>query len=349
MLARSHSLRTLTAGALLATPLLAVPLAVPAVAADWRPYGPPGMPAYSAQVTTTEPATASESEGVVLIDTELDYGTGEAAGTGLVLTSDGTVVTNHHVVEGSTSITVTDPSTGTTYDADLVGYDAAADIAVLQLQDASGLTTIDPDRTTSVGEDVTAVGNAGGTGTLSAADGSVTATGADIQVSDEQGGYESLSDLIQVDATVISGDSGGALLDADDEVIGMNVAASTGYVIEGYAIPISTVLSLADRIEAGDTSGGIELGYGAALGIQVYAGSGGLQVGGVVRGGAADDAGLTAGSTLTSVDGTAVDTVDQIAAVLAEHAPGDSVRITWTDSSGSSHTARATLGQAPVA
>ncbi len=353
MLSRSHTLRTMTAGALLATPLLAVPLAGPAEAADWHPYpGPPRAPAAAtaaAPATMLEPASASESTGVVLIETEVEYGAGEAAGTGLVLTSNGTVVTNHHVVEGSTGIRVTDPSTGTTYDADLVGYDADADVAVLQLQGASGMATVDTDVTTEVGEDVTAVGNAGGAGTLSAADGEVTATGADIEVSDERGGYASLTDLIQVDAYVISGDSGGALLDADDEVIGMNVAASAGGgAVESYAIPIRTVLGLADRIEAGDTGGGIELGYDAALGVQVYPSATGLSIAGVVTDGAADEAGVTADATLLSVDDAEVSTVDELVAVLDEHAVGDTVRLRWSDASGAEHTATATLGRAPV-
>jgi S1-C subfamily serine protease len=298
-----------------------------------------------------DPATAAESAGVVLIDTVVDYGEGEAAGTGLVLTSNGYVLTNHHVVADSTSITVTVPSTGTDYVADVVGYDATDDVAVLHLEGASGLTTVRTDTAgVAAGTAVTAVGNAEGGGTLLAADGTVTAASADITVSDDQGGTESLSDLIQVDADVVSGDSGGALLDADDEVVGMNVAASSGSAdVVGYAIPISTVLHVAAEIRAGDSGGDIELGYGAALGVELPTGSTSPVVAGVIQGGAANKAGITAGSTITSFDGTDITSADTLTTAISKHDAGDRVRVTWTDSAGQEHTATVTLGRAPVA
>lgn len=204
----------------------------------------------------SEPATESESRGVMLIDTAVDYGTARGAGTGLTLTDDGIVVTNHHVVDGATSIAVTDPSSGETYDATVLGYDDVHDVAVLQLAGASGLATVATDQgSADRGDEVTAVGNASGQGWLSAADGTVTDPSTAITVNNEDGTASGLRGLIETDADVVSGDSGGALLDEDGEVIGMNVAATADSAeISGYAIPIDTVLDIASQVLAG-TSG----------------------------------------------------------------------------------------------
>ncbi|MDH2412766.1 trypsin-like peptidase domain-containing protein [Nocardioides sp. CER19] len=371
----AHRLRRIVAATVLAAPLVALPVAAPAAVAA-ADYGYPGLGGgwsagsgyggdggdqsygyggYSSYPTTStldaQQATAQESTGVVLVDTVVDYGTGEAAGTGLVLTADGIVLTNHHVVADSTSITVTVPSTGREYVADVVGYDATDDVAVLQLEHASGLATVTTDTGgATTGQAVTAVGNAEGGGTLLAADGTVTAPSSNITVSDDQGGTESLSHLIQVNADVVSGDSGGALLDSDGEVIGMNVAASSGRAdVTGYAIPIGTVLDLATRIIAGDTTGDIELGYDGALGVQLYGASGAPVVAGLVDNGAAADAGITTGSTITSFGGAEVTSIDQLSTAVAKHDAGDRVRVGWTDTSGQAHTATVTLGRAPVA
>ena len=126
------------------------------------------------------------SKGVVLIDTVLRYAGARGAGTGVVLTSSGQIMTNYHVVEGTTSITVTVASTGTTYMATVVGHDQTHDVALLQLEDASGLDTVAVDRDpVAVGDQVTAVGNAGGTGSLTAADGKVTALNATVTTAAE--------------------------------------------------------------------------------------------------------------------------------------------------------------------
>ena len=363
MAVRHPRLRTALAGVLV-VPLVATPVvAAPAVAlADYGGRGGYGiyggydgwpLGGYAATPTTATidaaPATAAESRGVVLVRTEIDYGTAEAAGTGLVLAADGIVVTNHHVVQGATSVTVTVPG-GDTYTADVVGYDATHDIAVLRLRGASALATVATDTgAVTAGEQVTAVGNAEGTGTLAAADGTVTTPRTAITVQEDDGGSARLAGLIEVDADVVSGDSGGALLDADGEVIGMNVAASSGSAqISGYAIPIRRVLRIADRILAGDETGDVVVGYEAALGVELY-GSGTPVVAGVPDGGAAAAAGITPGSTISTVDGTNVSRLSDITRVLAAHKPGDVVVVTWTDRAGVEHRARVTLGRAPLA
>ena len=355
----SHHL-TRIAATLLTVPLLALPAVVPATAATaapapavavrWGTTPPAGgwLPQAASTGSATTRASAAESAGVVLIDTIVDYGSGEAAGTGLVLSADGRVVTNHHVVAGATQVEVTDPATGTRYSADVLGYDPETDVAVLQLEDAAGLATIDPDTATvDPGEDVTAVGNSNGAGVLTAATGEVTDADTDITVSSETGAAE-LTDLIEVDATVVPGDSGGALLDADGEVVGMNVAASsTGTT--GYAIPISTVLDLADQILAGDDSGAVTLGYAPALGVQLAGRTSGLLVAGVVDGGAAAQSGVTPGSVITGLDGEDLADYSDLTAALAAHQPGDEVELGWTDATGTAQTATVTLGRAPLA
>ena len=357
------------ATATVAAAALVLPLSVAAVAPaaaatflvdrGWPPYA--GQPyGYTSPYTSTasldtSEATATQSEGLVTITSEVGFGEGEAAGTGVVIGSDGLVVTNHHVVEGATSIEVTVVSTGRTYDAEVLGSNAKRDVAVLRLEDASGLATATTDASgVSVGDDVTAVGDAGGDGgALTAADGTVTDEAHSITVADEQtGDAHRLTQLIEVDADIIPGDSGGALVSSTGEVVGMNVAASSDSArITGYFIPIKRVLRIAARVVAGQDTASITLGYDAFLGVSL-SGSGATLAGvldGVLDGGAAEAAGLGAGESITSIGGTSVTTYAQLQDAVAAHDPGDRVRVTWASASGSSHSATVTLGRAPVA
>lgn len=220
----------------------------------------------------SSPASTEESTGVVLIDTQLGYENAEAAGTGIVLSKDGLVLTNNHVIADSTKISVTVATTGKTYEASVVGSDSTEDVAVLQLKDASDLqpATVDDDSVT-VGDDVTAVGNSEGQGQLQAADGTVTDLGASVTTT-AQGSEDSetLNNMIQVQADIVSGDSGGALLDDEGEVVGMNTAASSGSAtVTGFAIPIESALSTAESIIDGEQTSTNTLGYPAFLGIGV--------------------------------------------------------------------------------
>ncbi|MGN6204891.1 S1C family serine protease [Humibacter sp.] len=328
----------------------------------------------SSSSSSAQAATASEEKGVVVIDTNLAYEGAQAAGTGIVLTSSGEILTNNHVVEGSTSITVTVPATGTSYKASVVGTDATDDVAVLQLSGASGLATATLDNDgVSVGDNVTVVGNAGGTGTLVAADGSVTGTGKSITTQSEGVvASESLTGLIETNADIQAGDSGGPLYDSQGEVVGIDTAASASQnVSDGYAIPIETALGIAHRIESGQASSTVTIGLPAFLGVEVasdasssgYSGLGGASlgynngqsatqgavVGGVIDGTPAASAGLTAGDTITAVDGTAIASSSDLTSALAQYKPGDSVTITWVDSAGASHSASVTLTSGPAA
>ncbi|MEU8223582.1 trypsin-like peptidase domain-containing protein [Kribbella sp. NPDC048915] len=175
---------------------------------------------------------AQVSPGLVDVNTVLGFENARAAGTGIVLSSDGEVLTNHHVIEGATSISVTDIGNGKTYSASVVGYDENHDIAVLRLKDASGLQTAktgDSD-TVKLGDQVVGVGNAGGVGGKpSYAVGRVTGLNQTITATDENGqDPEQLENLIQTDANIQPGDSGGPLVDANGEVIGVDVAGNGG-------------------------------------------------------------------------------------------------------------------------
>ena len=309
-------------------------------AGPWASDGSGGSD--SAQSRATD-ATKAQEKGLVYLTSSVSGGT--SAGTGMVLTDDGDVVTNYHVVEGATSITAQVVSTGRTYRATVVGYDASDDVALLELTDASGLTTVttDPQGDVQVGDAVTGVGNAyGDGGAASAAAGTVSALHQSISVASESGqGAEQLSDLIQVDADIIAGDSGGALYDEEGEVIGMNTAASTGtQEVTGYAIPIANVLRIVDQIDSGVASDGVQIADDSATQ------TAGVLVDGVVNGSAAAAAGLTEGSIITAFDGGAATSAEALASAVAEHAVGDSVSITWTSSDGTPHEATVTLRSA---
>jgi S1-C subfamily serine protease len=298
---------------------------------------------------TTGQASGDQLTGLVRIVSTMKYDGAEAAGTGMVLTSDGEVVTNHHVVEGATSVKVTVMSTGQTYTATVVGTDPTADVAVLQLRGASGLDTVSTDTDgVTRGDAVTAVGDGNGTVSyLSAATGQVIATDQSITTQSEGTAEgESLTGLIEISSDVVGGYSGGATYDADGQVVGMTTAASSGGDVVGYAIPISKVLTIADDLESGVQDTAYSYGYPAFLGIGL---GNGTVVQGVYDGTPAADAGISAGDTITEVDGTSVTTADQLHSLIAAHSPGDGVRLTWTDSSGSSHSATITLDQGPVA
>lgn len=340
----------------------------------WGDQGSGGSTQQGDSSSTTtdvdsDPASSTQSAGVVLVDTELGYENAAGAGTGIVLTSDGEVATNYHVVEGATSIKVTVASTGATYTATVVGHSASTDVALLQLRDASGLTVASlDDDSLATGDSVTAVGNAGGTGTLTAADGRVTDLSTSITTASEGSvAGEKLTGLIETTADVVPGDSGGPLLDHEGEVVGLDVAASNGSTsatIDGYAIPISDALAVVAQIRTGDSTGTVQVGAKAFLGVQVtdtataYPGAAydpstttaaGATVAEVVTDSPAADAGLEAGDTITAVGSTAVTSATDLSTALADHGVGDQVRISWTDAQGSAHHGTVTLAASPTA
>ncbi len=312
--------------------------------------------------TTSGQATSAQSVGVVDINTVIDYGTQEAAGTGIVLTAGGEILTNNHVIDGATSIKVTVVSTGKTYTATVVGDDPTDDVALLQLSGASGLQTakLGDSSSVAVGNTVTAVGNAGGTGgTPSAATGTVTALNQQITASDQGGGNsETLTGMIEINADIQAGDSGGPLYSSSGSVIGIDTAASSqsfNQTTTGFAIPINKALSIAKQIESGTETATIHIGPTAFLGVQLGSSAGsfgssssGATISGVLAGSAAQQAGLAAGDTITAVNGQSIASADALSTAMAGFNPGDKVTLTWVDSSGQSHSATITLGSGPA-
>jgi len=208
---------------------------------------------------------AKVGPSVVAIDTEITQrrgpytARGRGAGTGVVLTADGEILTNAHVVDGATTITVTVNGTDQALPATLVAADTRNDLALLKVQGVSDLTpaTLGSSDATVVGDDVVAVGNALALeGGMSVTRGIVSALHRSIEAGSESGS-ESLSGLIQTDAAISSGNSGGPLVNAHGEVIGINTAVAgssdtTTASNIGFAIPIDTAKQIVDQLRAGN-------------------------------------------------------------------------------------------------
>jgi S1-C subfamily serine protease len=338
--------------------------------------------AFGSTTLTTAQVASKVDPGLVDVVSTLGYQNGEAAGTGQVLTSTGEVLTNNHVIDGATSVKVRDIGNGRTYTAKVVGYNKTKDVAVLQLQNASGLQTVSLSSAgVQAGQKVVAVGNAlGKGGTPSVATGKVTATGRTITASDEDAGNaEQLHGLIQTNAGIQPGDSGGPLLNTAGDVVGMNTAASSNIsttafarqseqpATQAFAIPITEATSIASQIEAGQASSTVHIGATAFLGVEVSpassaggfggsfgngdgsSASAGATVAGVVSGSAAAQAGLAQGDVITSVAGHTIASSTDVSSALAAHHPGDKISLSWTDQTGQSQTATVTLGSGPAA
>ena len=288
----------------------------------------------------------------------------EGAGTGMVLTSDGEVLTNNHVVQGAWKISVKVPD-GSSYTATVVGVDPAHDVALIQLQDASNLETITPgdSSSVSVGDHVSGIGNAlGKGGTPAVATGSVTGLDRSITANDPNGSSEKLTGMIQTNAHIQPGDSGGALVSSDGQVVGMITAGSDTQTTSasatsvGFAIPISTALDVIDQIHAGG-GGTVLMGERGYLGVAVQSldptsaqrlgVSSGALVAGVQPDGPAAQAGMTVPAVITAVDGKSVTSPESLGPLLHSHTPGQSAQVTWVDATGS-HTATVQLIAGPA-
>jgi S1-C subfamily serine protease len=300
-------------------------------------------------------SAAGPTTGVVDVNTTLGYERGSAAGTGIVLTSSGEVLTNNHVIRGATSIRVVVPATGRSYTAFVAGYSLTADIALLKLSNASGLktATIGNSAGVELGDRVKAVGNAGGRGGVPVVTaGSITALHRSITVGDDHGGAARLTDLIGTSASLEPGDSGGPLLDASGRVIGVDAAAETGFTFDrgatggGYAIPINRAIAVVKTIEAGHSTATVHVGPTSFLGVNVAqsdrfgdAPAAGALVSGVLSGSPADRAGIAAGDVITSVAGRKVTSPPSLVAALLHTKPGAPVRVGWVDRLGAVHSA----------
>ena len=316
--------------------------------------------AVSSSGMTTSQVSEMVSPSVVVITTEQVvysqwswYGQNQVesgAGSGVIISSDGYILTCAHVVSGASQITVTIGDTD--YTATVVGEDDTSDVAVLKI-DATGLTpaTVGDSDSLSVGDSVLAVGNPlgelGGTvtsGIVSALNRSVTIQGSS---------STNTMSLIQMDASVSPGNSGGGLFNMNGELIGLVNAKSSSSDAEGlgFAIPINDAIQVAqDLLENGYVSGRPYMGItyiavtdaqtAAQLNVNAY----GVYVVDVVQGGPADKAGLKAGDRIVSIDGTEIAQKDDLGTLMQQHTAGDTLSITVARD-GQMQTVSLTLGE----
>ena len=215
--------------------------------------------------------------GLVDITSALGFSGGQAEATGMVISPDGEVLTNNHVINGSTKLKATIVGSKKSYIATVVGYDATNDVAVIQLQNAAGLKTVPlgDSGTVKVSDPVVALGNADGRGGAPAVTGNITGLNQTITASDEgsTAGKETLHGMMQTNAEIVPGDSGGPLANASGQVIGMDTAAATstfgGQQNVGFAIPINRALQIASQIKSGKGGGSIKIGLSGFLGVLV--------------------------------------------------------------------------------
>jgi S1-C subfamily serine protease len=316
--------------------------------------------------------------GLVDVTSDLKYSGATAEGTGMVLTSNGLVLTNNHVIDEATQVSATLVESDKTYTARVVGYDSTDDVALLQLVGASGLKTVNLGNSSKVKVDeaVLALGNAGGRGGLpSTAQGTIEGLNKSIQASDEGAGTtENLKGMLETDAPIQEGDSGGPLVNGSGQVVGMDTAAYSGgggqgsTAILGYAIPINKAVTIADEIADGKASSSVHIGLAGFMGVDVanaddpkscVTGTGGDGFGGLggytpaVKSGAlvcnvypgapAATAGLAGGDVITSVNGTTVSTADGLTSQMSGSKPGSQLSIVYVDENGARHSTTVTL------
>jgi S1-C subfamily serine protease len=219
---------------------------------------------------------AKVKPGLVDIDATLTYQDESAEGTGMILSPTGLVLTNNHVIDGATTVVVTLVGSHTVYRARVVGYDNTDDVALLQLSGASGLASVSFGNSAqvTVGTPVLALGNAEGRGGVTPAPGVIDGLDRSIQASDEGSGTtEDLYRMLQTNARIQQGDSGGVLVNNAGQVIGMITAANTGTGpsggTSGFAIPIDRALAIARQIAAGRASATVYIGTPGFLGVVV--------------------------------------------------------------------------------
>jgi putative serine protease PepD len=271
--------------------------------------------------------------------------TGEGSGTGFLVDSDGTIVTNAHVVGDNTQVQVRFTDDGDFHDARVLGVDASTDLAALKV-DASAangvkpLALADSDKV-QVGDTALAIGYPLGLDRTATA-GIISGLERDIQAPN---GF-SIDKVIQTDAPINPGNSGGPLLNSNGEVIGVNSQIATsgggnGSVGIGFAVPANTVKDVLPQLERGAQPEHAYLGVSTA-----QAQNGGAQVGETTAGGPAAKAGIQPGDVITEVDGDHVQAPDDVATAIEDDKPGDEVDVK-VERNGSEHTIQVTLGQRP--
>ncbi|GAC1671716.1 MAG: trypsin-like peptidase domain-containing protein [Candidatus Dormibacteraceae bacterium] len=298
-----------------------------------------------------------------VVDINTVVGSGRAAGTGMIITSSGEVLTNHHVVDGSSTIRVTIAGRSQAYTAHVIGVYPSADVAVIQIEGVFGLPSVSfaSSSKVKVGDSVVAIGNAlGQGGTPDVSQGNITALDQTITASASGAKAERLIGMLQTDATIYPGDSGGPLVNSSGQVVGMITAGQvqgfrTSASNINYAVASDTFLAIVNQIRSRSSNPAIiygQVGYigvsaqtldaatAAQLGLSV---SSGALVRQVEAGSPADNAGIARNSVITAVGGSQVTTIDILGTAIRAHKPGEKVSISWVNQSGT-HTASITLG-----
>lgn len=266
----------------------------------------------------------------------------QAAGTGFILSSDGYIATNKHVVANATKIGVILDDGSTYEDVELIGTDPINDFAIIKIKDVKDLTPIKigDSKTTNIGQQVVAIGNALGTYQNSVTSGIISGKGRSLTASDSsRTTYETLSDMIQTDAAINGGNSGGPLVNAAGEVIGINTAyASQGNNV-GFAIPINSVKGIMagvlkdgkfERAVLGVRYQTITPLIAKEKKLDVTAGAyvkGSNNASAVIKGSAGDKAGIKDGDIITAVNGTKIGTAGSLGSLIGEYAVGDTVKL----------------------
>jgi putative serine protease PepD len=322
----------------------------------------PSVPAASLPAGSVEQVAAKVVPSVVKLETEM--GRQSEEGSGIVLTSDGLILTNNHVVSAAKDVPAGAPagavqtkvtfSDGRTGGFTVVGTDPSSDIAVVRADGVSGLTPISlgSSENLRVGQDVVAVGSPLGLeGTVTT--GIISALNRPVAAGGDAGNQNTVLDAIQTDAAINPGNSGGALVNMNGELVGVNSAIATlgggasaqsqsGSIGLGFAIPVDQAKRIADELIANGSASH------ASLGVQVGndAGTDGAKIVEVTGGGAAAAAGLPNGVVVTKVDDRPIGSADALVAAVRSRAPGDKVTLTYLDPSGKPQTVQVTLGKA---
>jgi len=319
-----------------------------------RSVVPPALVLLALCTTSASIGATKAVPGIVEIETSLHYQGAVVFGTGIVLTSTGEILTNNHVIRGATSIRVTDLDNGRTYSATVAGYDISADLALLELRDASGLATIRLGHSTTmrIDDPVTAYGNpTGRLGTpISTADGRLVGIGKTIMVFGDDGGARSLTNVIETDAPILPGYSGGPLVDTRGRTIGIDTAGSPIFLLQeaagrAVAVPIDVGRAVAAQIAAGRASAEVHVGPTAFLGVAIQSGrtrnglTPGVTILKVVSGSPASRSRLRAGDVVTQLNGITIRNADDFESLMQTVKPGVAVTVGWTDSTGVSRSA----------
>ncbi len=296
------------------------------------------VPANASPVTSPLPRDAASASAVVGpqivdIDAKLGFQSAIGAGTGIVI-DPSVILTNNHVIAGATDLTARSIANGQVFGATVIGFDRQHDIAVLQLA-GGGLPVANIGNSDSVrvGDPVVSMGNAGGAGGApSVEEGRIGALNQTVSANDAlTGSTETLTGLIQVDANIRPGDSGGPTVNAANQVVGMNTAATSNYHLgrgQGFAIPINEAMAIAGQIRAGASSATVHIGPTAFLGVGVNdAGGSGAIIRQVIPTGPAAGAGLSPGDVITAINGQPVNSATSLTNILDQHHPGDHVTV----------------------